>query len=503
MFSEGDFVRYAMERRTQRASLKEGEATHYPSLFLGAAYCVEEAEENSSIVSNRKRDYNKLPEGLAERLCSAFDPTDWDASLRVENIFLRPWIPSCYDQVRVRVGTGWKYGAVIRSVVDGVHVHYFHKDEYREGRWSSDNIRQYWHTDIPVDYTAHSLSSKGKIEVIVLKDPKGILGDAWGALPEYDEKSSVTVEFDGAADAWSKCQPAIGRRALDVQTDPPAGKIGFFYQHCGHAWPRGIWCTDPVPPLEKWKDYLTWPWHNDQYLEVEVDMAVRVFLKERFSEKQAKKCPECGELSVFAKDDDACSNPACPKFDEGNSRAAERAYWFACSSERRLPEERECIVLRDTHLAVCYAKNVVKGRWKPVEDDMFYRHPDRHKVYVEANEYAKDVVKGRWPEFEEAILDRAVADPGWMAYIYARDILKGPWPEAEDVIAEDGMASDGYASAVLNAPWPKGEPAIAKYWGAAEYAIRIRKTRFPEAEEELRRHPHHWEMYCKHFGLDA
>ena len=133
---------------------------------------------------------------------------------------------------------------------------------------------------------------------------------------------------------------------------------------------------------------------------------------------------------------------------------------------------------------------------------MFHRQPGRQKVYVEANEYAKDIVKGRWPEFEEAILNREVASPGWMACIYAREVLKGPWPEAEDIIVEDCMAACSYAEQVLNAPWPKGEPAIAKFWGAAEYAIHVRKARFPEAEEELRKHPDHWEMYCKHFGLD-
>lgn len=99
--------------------------------------------------------------------------------------------------------------------------------------------------------------------------------------------------------------------------------------------------------------------------------------------------------------------------------------------------------------------------------------------------YARDVVKGPWKPGEAAILAYRS-----LSLIYARDCIKGPWPACEAAISQDPGFSLEYATDVLHGRFLQGEPAIASvHTKAVRYAVDVLKGPFPNAELGIALYP--------------
>lgn len=72
------------------------------------------------------------------------------------------------------------------------------------------------------------------------------------------------------------------------------------------------------------------------------------------------------------------------------------------------------------------------------------------------------------------------------AYDYARRVIKGRWPEAEKYIMEDPNYIYRYALNVIRGRWHEAEPIIMKDPEAAFlYAVDVIEGRWPEAEKYI------------------
>lgn len=92
----------------------------------------------------------------------------------------------------------------------------------------------------------------------------------------------------------------------------------------------------------------------------------------------------------------------------------------------------------------------------------------------------KDIIN---PNLEQKILAWRHATA---AAEYAIHVKKSAWPEAEGFIARNGMAATQYARYILKQPWPKAEPAIARDPKAAGlYVATVTHQRWPEAEPAI------------------
>jgi hypothetical protein len=75
----------------------------------------------------------------------------------------------------------------------------------------------------------------------------------------------------------------------------------------------------------------------------------------------------------------------------------------------------EAAIAKSPELAYLYARDVIKGPWKPGEKAI-----TTDPLYTYA--YARDVIKGRWEPGEEAL----ATDPTH-AHMYALHVIKGPF----------------------------------------------------------------------------
>ena len=134
-------------------------------------------------------------------------------------------------------------------------------------------------------------------------------------------------------------------------------------------------------------------------------------------------------------------------------------------------------VYNTPHLAVDYAREVIKGRFPEGEAAIIQNL--RH-----AYRYAREVIKGRWPELE-AIIQKPID-----AVNYAREVIKGRFPEGEAIIAQDPDAAYYYTRDVIKGRWPEGEAAIAQDSDTAlHYAYQVIDGRFPEGEAAIAQDP--------------
>ena len=128
---------------------------------------------------------------------------------------------------------------------------------------------------------------------------------------------------------------------------------------------------------------------------------------------------------------------------------AEQAYKKATRANKRLPK-LELAIMQDTYWSMCYAINVIKGRWLDTEQIILL---DTYNAYF----YARDIVQGRWLEAEPTIMQDAER-----AYLYARDIIQGRWLEAEPAIMKNSYVAYYYAKDILKKRWLEAESTIAK-----------------------------------------
>lgn len=102
-------------------------------------------------------------------------------------------------------------------------------------------------------------------------------------------------------------------------------------------------------------------------------------------------------------------------------------------------------------------------------------------------------------DFEE----KYIQDNPHRAQEVAASLYRGPAPHLEDIIATDGRSSYLYAYHSLGQQrFKKGEPEIATdAWSALNYATKILKRRWPEAEPTIKQWDGNWRSYQQFFNL--
>lgn len=83
-----------------------------------------------------------------------------------------------------------------------------------------------------------------------------------------------------------------------------------------------------------------------------------------------------------------------------------------------------------------------------------------------------------------------------IAVDYAVHVKKGRWPEAEDAIAHEGYAASRYAKEVIGGRWAEAEVVLVNEPSAAAYAEQVLGRRWPEAEAAIARDGHNATQYA-------
>jgi len=115
----------------------------------------------------------------------------------------------------------------------------------------------------------------------------------------------------------------------------------------------------------------------------------------------------------------------------------------------------------DPEKAFIYSIDTKHVRW-PEAEPYILKNP-----HV-AIKYANELMHGeRWPELEKIVIN----DPD-LAYRYALFNIDGRWPEAEPTIMKDAESAYYYAYNVLQKRWPAAEKMILN----SEYAAAYKKN---------------------------
>lgn len=138
---------------------------------------------------------------------------------------------------------------------------------------------------------------------------------------------------------------------------------------------------------------------------------------------------------------------------------------------------------RNPYKALCYARNVIKGRWKEAEPIILM---DAKSSYIYCSH-----LDFRWKEAEKKI----IKDP-LLAYLYAQFVIKNRWRNAEPFIEKDANAAYMYAKNILKKRWKKAENIIKKdpHW-AYYYATDVIKDNWKEAERYIKKDKIWWNAY--------
>jgi hypothetical protein len=170
------------------------------------------------------------------------------------------------------------------------------------------------------------------------------------------------------------------------------------------------------------------------------------------------------------------SDPKSLKHHDIHQETAPDLFWDKYRNNPAELKKREQYIAKNPKYAYLYAKDVIKGPWKPGEAAIAPKP-------VFAYAYARDVIKGPWKPGEAAIAKSpTIIIDGGEVYNYALDyadhVLHGRFPAGEKIIASNPVTAYYYALEVLHGRFPAGEKAIAddeEYDVASEYARDIIK----------------------------
>jgi lambda repressor-like predicted transcriptional regulator len=140
------------------------------------------------------------------------------------------------------------------------------------------------------------------------------------------------------------------------------------------------------------------------------------------------------------------------RFPEGEAAIAKNAnfsYAYAFNVLHKRFPEGEKAISKDPEIASKYAIQYIKGPWPEAEDVIA---TDSEAAW----RYACLALKGRFKKAEPRIMN------SHHAMTYAINVIKGPWPEAEDNFAKYDKTAYEYATRCLLGRFYKGEPVIAK-----------------------------------------
>lgn len=88
------------------------------------------------------------------------------------------------------------------------------------------------------------------------------------------------------------------------------------------------------------------------------------------------------------------------------------------------------------------------------------------------------------------------------AYYYAIRVLKSRWPEAEPIILKSLWYSHLYALTVIKSRWLEAEPYLMKNpFRAYSYAQEVIKDRWLEAEPFIQTEASIWTHYKRYFNI--
>ena len=170
--------------------------------------------------------------------------------------------------------------------------------------------------------------------------------------------------------------------------------------------------------------------------------------------------------------------------------ASRKAYHYAQRClKKRWPQGEECI-LKHGHgnVAYLYAKNIIKGRWRKAEP---FIAKDEHSSYL----YSKYVLKGRFPLFEKTFEADQRKDQRHYRHFsadclvrYARDFLKSRLPKKmEDKILAYPNSAAEYAVKVMKSRWRAAEKRIAKSASVDGIDLYIRSLKSVKQRRDFRR----------------
>jgi hypothetical protein len=127
-----------------------------------------------------------------------------------------------------------------------------------------------------------------------------------------------------------------------------------------------------------------------------------------------------------------------------------------------------------------FAQSDGNGQFMDIKNSRFTQDATIGKIYYELYGHLPNNLAERVPEIETIIAQDPLAQAN-----YAIKVIKGRWPEAEPNIIKHPLAAVTYAAAEIGR-WPEAEPAIASDPQAAfEYASRVIKGRWPEGEPAI------------------
>jgi hypothetical protein len=133
-----------------------------------------------------------------------------------------------------------------------------------------------------------------------------------------------------------------------------------------------------------------------------------------------------------------------------------------CKKNKKRDLENERKLIRYREYAISYANNVIKGRWKELEENFL-----RTKGRLNSKEivlYCRRVIKKRWVRCEKKVI--LYSDS---AYYYSLYIIKGRWEKGEQKISNSPYYSFLYAKHVLKDYFELGNDLILDSEYAKDY----------------------------------